>query len=995
MILKRILFSLSFLLYSIQGFSLQEETLLQLSFDSIFTSLYNNLKREYPILQANKLKNDSFLINNEKKEINVFVSKYLESIPFREENTKSIYDFVKNNLPHGLKSYDVNLYINGYELSDLIPNIYRDELEIDKERKGKKWNISRSIVHNNSRPYNPIKGFRNSHIALWASHGWYFEKSENRWIWQRPRLFQIVEDTYTLGYVLPYLTPMLENSGAYVFLPRERDFQHYEIIVDNDNKEDYFYKERNGEKFHWEDGDSTGFANLKEIYTDGENPFTMGSYRQITTEKKGGATATWCAQFPEAGEYAVYVSYHTLPNSSSQALYTVHHAGGSTEFIVNQKQGEKTWIYLGTFFFERGYNPQKGSVTLSNKSKQNGKIVTADAVKFGGGYGNIGRIGNDSTLQTSGKRRYLEGARYWLQWAGYPDTIYNRNLSGNEYKDDYMCRPYWVNNLLGGSVRNLDSKGKRIPIELAMGFHTDAGQTIKDSVIGTMCIYMSESEGKRNFQNEQRRIASRDMADIVQSQIISDITTLYRNNWTRRKLTDQSYFEARVPEVPTFLLELLSHQNFTDMKYGLDPNFRFHVSRAIYKGLLKFLASQHNEEYVVHPLPITAFSAELYQEGNEHYAILKWQPQEDSLEATAQAKQFIVYMGKNNRGWDNGTVFSTTEAKIKIEPDMIYNFRVAALNEGGESFPSETLSLYKSSVSNKTAMIINGFQRVSAPEYFETSEQSGFLDTLDQGVPDRYDLSYTGSQYNFNKRNKYKNNINPGHGGSYGNYENEVIAGNLFNYPYIHGKALKENGYSFVSCNKEAVTNGMASIIDYDMIDLILGEEKETLTGKNKRYKTFPKELQIALQDYLDMGGNIFASGAYIASDILENENCEPDDVVFLKTILKVGLGESKFRSNGSIESANSEFTSFKHPFYHYCQVLNEKKYAVEAPDALIPANGSQPILLFGNNPGAVAAVAYKGKYKTVISSIPFEALTTEYQRNKWMREIIQFFETK
>ena len=142
MILKRILFSLSFLLYSIQGFSLQEEKLLQLSFDSIFTSLYNNLKREYPILQANKLKNDSFLINNEKKEINVFVSKYLESIPFREENTKSIYDFVKNNLPHDLKSYDVNLYINGYELSDLIPNIYRDELEIDKERKGKKWNIS-------------------------------------------------------------------------------------------------------------------------------------------------------------------------------------------------------------------------------------------------------------------------------------------------------------------------------------------------------------------------------------------------------------------------------------------------------------------------------------------------------------------------------------------------------------------------------------------------------------------------------------------------------------------------------------------------------------------------------------------------------------------------------------------------------------------------------------------------------------------------------------
>jgi hypothetical protein len=269
------------------------------------------------------------------------------------------------------------------------------------------------------------------------------------------------------------------------------------------------------------------------------------------------------------------------------------------------------------------------------------------------------------------------------------------------------------------------------------------------------------------------------------------------------------------------------------------------------------------------------------------------------------------------------------------------------------------------------------------------------LDTLDQGVPDRYDLSYTGSQFNFNKRNKFKNNINPGHGGSHGNYENDVIAGNLFNYPFTHGRALKECGYSFVSCNKEAIVNGMVPIIDYDMVDLILGEEKETVTGKTRKYKTFPKELQTALMEYLEMGGNLFASGAYIASDILENEYCEPDDVTFLKGTLKVGLGESKFRSEGTIENANSEFTQFKHPFYNFCQELNAKQYAVEAPDALIPANGSYPILTFGNNTNAAAAVAYKNKYKTVISSIPLESLTTEYQRIKWMKEIVKFFESK
>ncbi|MCK7533309.1 MAG: hypothetical protein MZV63_20900 [Marinilabiliales bacterium] len=34
-----------------------------------------------------------------------------------------------------------------------------------------------------------------------------------------------------------------------------------------------------------------------------------------------------------------------------------------------------------------------------------------------------------------------------------------------------------------------------------------------------------------------------------------------------------------------------SHQNLADQRYGLDPRFRFHVSRAVYKGILRYLAS--------------------------------------------------------------------------------------------------------------------------------------------------------------------------------------------------------------------------------------------------------------------------------------------------------------------------------------------------------------------------------------------------------------------
>ena len=69
----------------------------------------------------------------------------------------------------------------------------------------------------------PKKGLDGKVIAMWQSHGFYFEPKLNRWEWQRARIFQTVEDLYTQSFVMPYLMPMLENAGAYVMSPRERD----------------------------------------------------------------------------------------------------------------------------------------------------------------------------------------------------------------------------------------------------------------------------------------------------------------------------------------------------------------------------------------------------------------------------------------------------------------------------------------------------------------------------------------------------------------------------------------------------------------------------------------------------------------------------------------------------------------------------------------------------------------------------------------------------
>ena len=134
-------------------------------------------------------------------------------------------------------------------------------------------------------------------------------------------------------------------------------------------------------------------------------------------------------------------------------------------------------------------------------------------------------------------------------------------------------------------------------------FHSDAGTTLNDSIIGTLGIYQTDAYNGV-FANGASRYLSHDLTDLIQSNIVRDIRTLYEPRWTRRGKWNQSYYEARVPRVPTMLLELLSHQNFADMRYGIDPRFRFTVSRAIYKGMLQFLCSQYRMDYIVQPLPV-------------------------------------------------------------------------------------------------------------------------------------------------------------------------------------------------------------------------------------------------------------------------------------------------------------------------------------------------------------------------------------------------------
>ena len=328
--------------------------------------------------------------------LDFYFTESLGDYPWRKDDVKWLRNTLKDLFPEEYSRYRLGeIYSRKVSLDRLVmPQLTYDGRPSDSRHKVKAPSQSTLIVENlNGREF--TGGLSGRHIALWQSHGRYFDNGSGLWKWQRPCLFQTCEDMFTQGFVLPYLVPMLENAGAYVLLPRERDIQHNEVIVDNDLSCGARGKGTYKENGRWTDA-GEGFADIKPIYQDLENPFRNGTARSaacVSASSKSTASVTWTPVIPERGEYAVYVSYKSLPNSTASAHYTVHHLGGRSEFAVNQKMGGGTWIYLGTFEFAEG---SQGYVTLDNRTPKGyrmevGATVSADAVRFGGGMGNIAR----------------------------------------------------------------------------------------------------------------------------------------------------------------------------------------------------------------------------------------------------------------------------------------------------------------------------------------------------------------------------------------------------------------------------------------------------------------------------------------------------------------------------------------------------------------------------------------------------------------------------
>jgi hypothetical protein len=731
---------------------------------------------------------------------------------------------------------------------------------------------------------------------------------------------------------------MLENAGAVVFTPRERAWQKEEVIVDNDgSKRNYIEATSHGK---WKDAPMAGFAYHDTAYVDNENPFEAGTARMVktTNSKSRYSLASYQPDFPKSGRYAVYVSYQTVDNSIDNAEYTVWHKGERTVFHVNQRMGGGTWVYLGTFEFDKGYS-EFNRVTLTNQSNQSG-VVTTDAVRFGGGMGNIRR---GETV--SGLPRAIEGARYYAQWAGMPYSVYSGRMGTDDYADDINVRSNMTNYLAGGSPFVPDTTGLRVPIELSLAVHSDAGIAKEENgIIGTLSIFTSNfNEGKLNAGIS--RLASRDFADALLTNISTGLQYQY-GRWNRRELYDRNYSETRLPAVPSAILETLSHQNFNDMRYGHDPHFKFTLARIIYKTILRYVNEQHNRSCVVAPLAPENFYIEL----SKNKARLHWEEVTDLQEPSAEATGYIVYTSQGGADFDNGTYVKGKSHELELEPDMLYHFKVVAVNKGGRSFPSETLSAYYHPGAKKTVMIVNNFHRLSSPAIRTIGDEKEFDINDDPGITYGTTAGWAGLSF---------------------------VAGNEFNYVTTHAKAIASaQEYNIVSASDKVIEDGKVKLKNYPLVDLVLGLERND--GHSLvYYKTFTKSMRKTLTDYTRRGGALLVSGAYIGTDIMGTE-----EERFVSEILKCTYGGQYRAENNQVNGLGTVI-----PYYN---MLNEEHYAATSADILRPAAPAFTVMQYAD--GQDAAVAYKGRdYRSFTMGFPFECIMDEQKQGAIMRGILNF----
>jgi hypothetical protein len=274
--------------------------------------------------------------------------------------------------------------------------------------------------------------------------------------------------------------------------------------------------------------------------------------------------------------------------------------------------------------------------------------------------------------------------------------------------------------------------------------------------------------------------------------------------------------------------------------------------------------------------------------------------------------------------------------------------------------------------------VVNGFHRLSSPAVRDNTVEQGFDLHKDIGVSYGLTAGWAGYQTSFD-RSKMGSTATTGLGYTNDALAGHFIAGNDFNYIRTHAEAIAASGrYNIASCSSEALERNEVLPARYQMIDLILGLEKND-GWSLRRYRTFSPMLRQHLQLFTSRGGALLVSGSYVGSDMMSL-----NDQAYLRQVLKCkydGVNRDSLESD-TIRGLGTTFTFHRH--------LNATHYAAPHPDNLLPVAPAFSAMLYADQHSA--CVAYDGKdYKAMTLGFPFECIQSEQKRNNLMGGFLKF----
>lgn len=507
-------------------------------------------------------------------------------------------------------------------------------------------------------------------VYLSQCHGWIWYDSLSGFSTQRGNLYDTVEDFHNPEGLNAFLAPWLENAGAAVFTARERHPQDQLVIVDDGGPG---YAE-SGDGFV--DGDA-GFVDAAP-WDWGDDPFDLGTTRTFPADS--GATVTWTPTVDVPGEYPLYVSWDGGADRAPDAHYRITHPGGVIDRTFDQRVHGATWQYVETLWLPAG-TPL--TVELIADSATPGATLSADAIRLGGGIGDVERNGD-----TTGRPRWEEGANLYVQWNSAPISVYDPGWTGNGY--DPSTRSRWA---AWEHPANEDA--------VYLSWHSNAGGGTGTSTYTYEGTYTPQD-------------GSWELGDRVQEELVAAIRTQWDADWVSRGHRTAAFAEvnpAYNDEMPSALVELAFHDHPYDVELLKDPRFRRDAARAMGRGIIRYFAERDGITPVFPPEPPVSLAVRHDEAGD---LVASWEPGPVGAPWGDAAETWLVQISRDGRTWSAGFTTSGTAVALPVAIGDTAFVRVSAQNVGGTSFPSEIMGGRRSPDGTAPALVVPAFDRFGA-----------------------------------------------------------------------------------------------------------------------------------------------------------------------------------------------------------------------------------------------------------------------------------------